>query len=568
MREKFFEEFLKAPLSKEEREELNKNREKFLNGGNFDGEPEFGTGGMRATVALGTNHLNRYTIARLTLALSSVLKNYFPKSLVVLAYDSRISSVEFSRVTYFLLKSKGHEVKVFQRPTPTPFLSFAVRELNAQAGVVITASHNPPEYNGYKVYWSDGAQIVPPVDREIQKQFQNTSFSEIPENIHEIINQQIPKEDLIEQEILNSYLKKISQEPFISSKEKEIRILYSPLFGTGGWVFEKVFQALGFKNFQVLEEQKEPNGNFPGLKSANPEDKEAFSLLLAKGQERKADLLLATDPDADRLGCAVLHNGEYVFLNGNQIGSLLLESIARKKAKQVKEPYLCKTIVTTELQRYIGKNYGIKTYETLTGFKYIAEILGKDPENYIFGGEESYGYLPVTWIRDKDSLSSALALCELANENSLLDSLYELYLKHGLYVELLYNIHLKGDKQNLMPLLLKKLKNPAALFPEGKIGERAIADILDLQEGSLSPKTDYAKELKEKLPAGVVIQYWLEPEGRLTIRPSGTEPKVKVYLSLRYSANLSEKEKIKEAQRELEKEGQEILKIFLEKLGI
>ncbi|MCS6983721.1 MAG: phospho-sugar mutase [Leptospiraceae bacterium] len=565
MQEKLYEEFLRAPLKDNERAQLIEKKNHYLEEGSFDKEPEFGTGGMRATVGLGTNHLNRYIIVRLNLALAQVLKKHFGRALVVVGYDSRLSSPEFSRLTYHVLTQQGHEVRVFRRPTPTPFVSFAVRELQAQAGVVLTASHNPPEYNGFKVYWSDGAQIVPPLDKEIENKFRSIPYGSLPTSLHEWAEKEVPMEHTVEEEIVAAYIEHIKREPFVTNKEKKISILYSPLYGTGGWIFERLFRELGFKNFQILKEQAEPNGNFPGLKSANPEEREAFHMLLEKGAQMGADLLLATDPDADRLGCAVKTQDGYVFLNGNQIGSLLVEVLARTKAKNLKNPYICKTIVTTQLQYEIARAYGVSTYETLTGFKYIAEILGKDPDNYIFGGEESYGYLPVSWVRDKDALSSALALAELAEENSLIAILDELYLKHGLYVEKLYNIHLTGEHKNFMPILLQKLKEPHSLWSNQTIGKRKIVDVLDLQEGARLPNTEELRRLQEKLPKGLVVQYYLEPEGRLTIRPSGTEPKVKVYLSLRYGEVLN-RENLAQAKEDLEKEAEMLLQLAVEKL--
>ncbi len=567
MREELYAAYLQAPLTTEEKQDLEQNKNQYFSKGNFDGEPAFGTGGMRATVEPGSNHLNRYNIARLNLALAKVLQQHFGTAKIVIGADSRLSSPEFTRLSYHLLSQAGHQVRVYRRPTPTPMVSFAVRELKCQAGVMITASHNPPAYNGYKVYWSDGAQIVPPIDKEIQSAFNAISFAELPASLHDLAEKPVTEHDLIEEELTQKYLEYIRRETFITTGEKKLCILYSPLCGTGGWIFERVFHDLGFKNFTVLPEQKEPNGHFPNLKSANPEEKEAFELLVKRGLETGADLLLATDPDADRVGCAVRQGNDYVFLTGNQIGSLLLESIARKKAPTLKKPYLCKTIVTTEFQRHIGASHGIRTIETLTGFKYIAEILGHDPDNYVFGGEESYGYLPVSWIRDKDALSSALALAELAETTPLLTALDELYLKNGLYLERLHNINLTGEKKNLMPQLLEKLKKPAAIFPEGIIGSRKIFDILDLQKDAPPAKTATVRELQNNLAKGLVVQYWLEPEGRLTIRPSGTEPKIKVYVSLRYGKNISAAS-LTNAKKELNAEIDSLLALFLKTLGV
>lgn len=561
-----FSSYLQAPLTESERQELENNREKYENSHSFAGEPSFGTGGMRATVAQGTNHLNRYNIGRLSLALARVLKAENADPLVVIGYDSRLSSVEFSRISYFILREEGVRAKVFKQPTPTPLISFGVRELGATAGVVITASHNPPEYNGYKVYGNDGAQIVPPVDKQIQDAFLALPYSELKASLHEFAETPVPEEDIIEEEIYQAYMERLKKEVFVTSAPKDLKILYSPLHGTGGWIFERAFADLGFRNFSVLAAQKQPDGHFPTVKSPNPEETESFTLLIEEGKKTGADLLIATDPDADRVGVAVKSGDSYILLNGNQAGSLLIESIARKKASTLKDPYVCKTIVTTELQRRIGERYNARTVETLTGFKYIAEVVGRDPQNYLAGGEESYGYLPVDWVRDKDSLSSAVALAELAAVQSLPEALDEIYVREGLYLETLYNIKLSAEDPSQMEAIRDKLKNPRELLGD-KVGARKVADILDLQKSGAQPTTAYAAELKANLAEGLVVQYWLEPEGRLTIRPSGTEPKVKIYLSLRHAGEI-EQATLADAKEELKREIDEILQEFLQRLGV
>ncbi len=558
--------YLQAPLTDAERKEIETNYDRYQKESSFNGEPSFGTGGMRATVKAGTNHLNVYNIARLTMALSRALSSDAPGSLVVVAYDSRLSSPQFSRLTYHLLTAAGFRVKVFQRPTPTPMLSFAVRELGARAGIVITASHNPPEYNGYKVYGSDGAQIVPPFDELVQSKFASVAYSEIPVAVHEYAEKAIDPSDLIEEEIYQAYISRLKKESFIKPGQKSLKILYSPLHGTGGWIFERAFRDLGFVNFSVLEEQAQPDGNFPTVKSPNPEEESAFEKLVEKGRQTGAELLIATDPDADRVGIAVAGKNGYTFLTGNQAGTLLVESIAPRKAGSLKDPYICKTIVTTELQRHTAAAHGVRTIETLTGFKYIAEVVGQDSDNYVFGGEESYGYLPVDWVRDKDSLSSAVALATLATETSLLDSLDAIYLRDGLYTELLHNISLGGDNLALMDQIKEKLKKPAEIT-EGSIASRSILDILDLQKSGAEPLTAEAKHLQKNLASGLVVQYWLSPEGRVTIRPSGTEPKIKIYVSLRY-AGRPNSDNLSEAKAELKQEAQAVLSDFLKKLGL
>jgi len=565
--EQYYQKFLQSPLTTAEKAELEKNKAQLIAERAFDGEPSFGTGGMRALTGLGTNRLNLQNIARLNLAVAEYFKKAKSSPLLAMGYDSRLSSPQFSRLSYHILIGQGMRVKIFRRPTPTPLLSFAVRELGADCGVVLTASHNPPQYNGYKAYGADGGQIISPVDKEIQQLFRAIDYAALPANLHELAEKPILEADLIEEEIYQAYISRLKKEVFYQSKPKSARILYSPLHGTGGWLFERAFKELGYSGFSVLPEQAEPNGNFPTLKSPNPEEPAAFERLLAaaNGAAEKPDLLVATDPDADRVGAMVKTANGYHFLTGNQIGSLLLESIARKKTKSLAKPYICKTIVTTELQRLIAESHGIKTIETLTGFKYIAEQLAKDPENYLFGGEESFGYLPVHWVRDKDSLSSALALAELAEDENLVQALDQLYIRHGLFHELLHSIDLSKNP-TLLPEILGKLADPKAFAAKVDFG-RELIDILDLRKGAAEPTTPALRELQQELGMADVIQFWLKDFSRLTIRPSGTEPKIKVYLSL-MSKEKPTAASLAADKESLKAEAEGILKKFLTALGV
>ncbi len=563
--EQYFQNFLQSPLSTAEKTQLQTDKVKLIADRAFDGEPSFGTGGMRAVTGLGTNRLNLQNIGRLNLAVAAYFKKGGASPLLAMGYDSRLTSPEFSRLSYHILTRAGMRVKIFKRPTPTPLLSFAVRELKADCGVVLTASHNPPQYNGYKAYGADGGQIISPVDKDIQQLFLATEYSALPADLHALAETPIPAADLMEEDIYAAYMARLKQEVFYQKKPKHARILYSPLHGTGGWLFEKAFKELGYGGFRVLPEQAEPDGNFPTVKSPNPEEPAAFERLLASAAHDKPDLLIATDPDADRVGCMLKTANGYHFLTGNQIGSLLLESIARKKTKSLAKPYICKTIVTTELQRLIADGYGIQTVETLTGFKYIAEQVAKDPENYLFGGEESFGYLPIHWVRDKDSLSSALALAELAEDENLVQALDEIYIRHGLFHELLHSIDLSKNPA-LLPETLAKLADPAAFAAKADFG-REVVDILDLRKGAKEPATQTCRDLKKQLGEGDVIQFWLKDFSRLTIRPSGTEPKIKAYLSLmgKQKPTAASLAADKEA---LKAEADGILKNFLSALGV
>ena len=565
--EQYYQKFLQSPLTAAEKDDLEKNKAQLISERAFDGEPAFGTGGMRAITGLGTNRLNVQNIGRLNLAVAEYFKKTKSSPLLAMGYDSRLTSPQFSRLSYHILTQNGLRVKIFRRPTPTPLLSFAVRELGADCGVVLTASHNPPQYNGYKAYGADGGQIISPVDKDIQNLFLATGFDRLPANLHELAEKPIPEADLIEEETYQAYIARLKKEVFYQNKPKHARILYSPLHGTGGWLFERAFKELGYNTFSVLAEQAQPDGNFPTVKSPNPEEPAAFERLLAaaNGATEMPDLLVATDPDADRVGAMLKTATGYHFLTGNQIGSLLLESIARKKTKSLAKPYICKTIVTTELQRLIADGYGIKTVETLTGFKYIAEQVAKDPENYLFGGEESFGYLPIHWVRDKDSLSSALALAELAEDENLVQALDEIYIRHGLFHELLHSIDLSKNPA-LLPETLGKLADPQAFAQQVNFG-REVVDILDLRKGAKEPATQTCRDLKKQLGEGDVIQFWLKDFSRVTIRPSGTEPKIKAYLSLmgkqKPTAASLEADKVA-----LKSEAEGILKKFLTALGV
>lgn len=570
--EEYFQKFLQSPLTPAEKAGLEKDKAELIAARAFDGEPQFGTGGMRAVTGLGSNRLNLANIARLNMALATYYKKNQSTPLCIVAYDSRLTSGAFSRLSYHVLKAEGLRVKIFKRPTPTPFLSFAVRELKGDCGVVLTASHNPPQYNGYKAYGADGGQIISPVDKEIQRLFLAVDYASLPANLAALAETQIPAEDLIEEEIVSAYWQRLEKEVFYTRKPKKASILYSPLHGTGGWIFEKTFRHLGYTKFSVLPEQAEPDGNFPTVKSPNPEEPSAFERLLVAAEKSRPDLLIATDPDADRVGAMLKKETGYHFLTGNQIGSLLLESIARKNSVKTQggaslrnRPFICKTIVTTELQRLIADSYGIRTVETLTGFKYIAEKVAEDPENYLFGGEESFGYLPVHWVRDKDSLSSAVALAELAEDADLVATLDEIYLKHGLFHELLHNMDLSKNP-DLLPQTMAKLSDPAEFAAKAEFG-RELIDILDLRKGAPAAKTEACRSLKAQLGDADVIQFWFKDYSRLTIRPSGTEPKVKAYLSL-MGRQKPTRATLAADKDNLQAEAEGILKKFLVALGV
>jgi phosphomannomutase len=565
--ETLYENYLNNPLTAQEKEFLIKNKDRLIQNNLFEKELSFGTGGVREIVEHGTNRLNKFNIARLTLALVKTIHEKpgkdaktNEKKIIVIAYDSRLTSPEFSRQTYHILKNNDFTVKIFRQPTPTPLLSFAVRHYKASAGIVLTASHNTSEYNGYKVYGDDGGQIVSPDDLTFETNYMGISYLDMLKYEHLYNDQPPADEDVIEEEIYEAYLKKIQGESFIGASQKKISILYSPLHGTGGWIFKKIFPALNFTNFHLLAEQSEPDGNFPTVKSPNPEEPGAFELLMKKAhkdsddgvKDANYDILLATDPDADRVGVAVKNKGGYTLLTGNQICALLLDYLIRKKHNFSISPYVCKTIVTSDLVAQIASVNDIRVVEVLTGFKNIAAAIGNDPDNYIFGGEESFGYLPVNWIRDKDSISSAVALCEMADAENLVDTLENIYVNYGFYYDHVFSIKLTGGDDERVKIL-QKMDDPLKFISSLPV-TRKLVDIMDLRNDHQQPSLAENQSLKKKLGRAGVVKFFLTPDASITIRPSGTEPKIKIYISLKSPAPVK-KEYIEIAQKELADEG-------------
>ncbi|MDH4199836.1 MAG: phospho-sugar mutase [Spirochaetia bacterium] len=547
----FYENYLLNPLNPEEKKDLADNREALIGKNCFENELAFGTGGVREIVEHGTNRLNRFNMARLNLALTATLRESIPNSpLIIIAYDSRLTSTDFAWQSYHILKSRGLRVKIFQRPAPTPLLSFAVALLEADAGIVLTASHNPPEYNGFKVYGNDGAQIVSPMDAVIEKNYRDISYAKML-NFPDLYNFSPPElSDVIENEISDAYLSALKSENFVTAEPKNISILYSPLHGTGGWIFEKIFNALNFTNFKILTEQALPDGDFPTVKSPNPEEPAAFKLLLDNGRIYNSEILLASDPDADRIGAAIRSGDSYKLLTGNQICVLLLDFLIRKKMPGggFREPYVCKTIVTSDLVQKIAVDNNIRVVEVLTGFKNIAAAIKNDPENYIFGGEESFGYLPVNWVRDKDSISSAVALCEMASTENLQDTLEKLYLKYGYYHDHAFSIKISGGEKQRKDII-DKLNNPREFISRLKFS-RQLVDCMDLRDAKQLPGGDHNQKLKKQLGKAEVVKYFFDPDATITIRPSGTEPKIKIYIGLK-SARTFDKDSLPGIQKEL-----------------
>lgn len=497
---------------------------------------EFGTGGLRGIIGIGSNRMNKYTVSIATQGLANyILQNANKPFKVVIAYDSRNMSKEFANISAEVLSANEIEVFLFSELRPTPLLSFAVRYLQATAGIVITASHNPKQYNGYKVYWSDGGQLVPPHDKGVIDEVKKVGeYSNVKKNIHKSLIH------IINDEIDNAYLNQLNNLQFLSEiVPKSQKIVYTPLHGTGVTLVPKALHSWGFDNLFLVEEQSILDGNFPTTKSPNPEEKAAMELAINKAKQIDADLILATDPDADRVGTGIkMSNNEYKLLNGNQIASLLtyynLEMLKQLNSLP-SNAFIVKTIVTTELMRKIADEYNVKTYDVLTGFKYIAELirLKEGKEKFICGGEESYGFLSADWVRDKDAIMTSCQIAELQeyaamNGKTLMDILEMLYEKYGYFLEDQKSISMTGIEgmENMKKLMDNYRNNPPEM-----INNIPVVKILDYQISK-------AKNIKNNsidnidLPKSNVLQFILEDDTKITIRPSGTEPKIKYYFAI------------------------------------
>ena len=497
---------------------------------------EFGTGGLRGIIGIGSNRMNKYTVSIATQGLANyILQNANKPFKVVIAYDSRNMSKEFANISAEVLSANEIEVFLFSELRPTPLLSFAVRYLQATAGIVITASHNPKQYNGYKVYWSDGGQLVPPHDKGVIDEVKKVGeYSNVKKNINKFLIH------IINDEIDSAYLNQLNNLQFLSEiVPKSQKIVYTPLHGTGVTLVPKALHSWGFDNLFLVEEQSILDGNFPTTKSPNPEEKAAMELAINKAKQIDADLILATDPDADRVGTGIkMSNNEYKLLNGNQIASLLtyynLEMLKQLNSLP-SNAFIVKTIVTTELMRKIADEYNVKTYDVLTGFKYIAELirLKEGKEKFICGGEESYGFLSADWVRDKDAIMTSCQIAELQeyaamNGKTLMDILEMLYEKYGYFLEDQKSISMTGIEgmENMKKLMDNYRNNPPEM-----INNIPVVKILDYQISK-------AKNIKNNsidnidLPKSNVLQFILEDDTKITIRPSGTEPKIKYYFAI------------------------------------
>jgi phosphoglucomutase len=498
---------------------------------------EFGTGGLRGIMGIGTNRMNKYTVGMATQGFANYLKSHFKEDIkVAIAYDSRNNSRLFAETTANIFSANGIKVFLFEDLRPTPELSFAIRNLNCQGGVVITASHNPKEYNGYKAYWNDGGQLVPPHDKNVIAEV-NKILS--IDDINFTANQSLISK--LGEKLDNSYLEmlqKLSLSPDAIKAHGDIKIVYSSIHGTGITMIPKAFKKLGFSNVHIVKEQEAPDGNFPTVVYPNPEETEAMSLALEKARSIDADIVMATDPDADRVGIAVKNTkGEFQLLNGNQTGVLLVYYLLVKSSENglSGNEYIGKTIVTTELIKDIAEKFNVNCYDTLTGFKWIADLIRKKEgkEQFIGGGEESYGYMIGEEVRDKDAVASSVIIAELSawakqQGFSVFELLIEIYKEFGFYYEELKSITKKGIKGSDE---IRKMMEDFRSKPPQTLGGSPIIKVIDYLDGTVNHIN--GKKESISFPKSNVLQYLTEDGTKVSVRPSGTEPKIKFYFSVR-----------------------------------
>ena len=517
---------------------------------------EFGTGGLRGIMGAGTNRMNKYTVGLATQGLANYLKKLYSTETirVAIAHDSRNNSSSFAKISAEVLAANGCEVFLFEGLRPTPELSFAVRQLKCHSGIVITASHNPKEYNGYKVYGNDGGQLVAPHDKNVMNEVQKITIADVK------FEGKAGKITGIGEEIDAAYIARVlslSLAPEIIQRHKNLKIVYTPIHGSGIVLVPRGLKAFGFENVFVVEEQATPDGNFPTVVSPNPEEKAAMALAIKKAQDVNADLLLATDPDADRVGLGVKNDrGEYILLNGNQAASLLIYYLLsqwKAKGKITGKEFIVKTIVTSELLKDIGNDFGVETFDVLTGFKFIAEIIRKmeGRKTFIGGGEESYGYLVGDFVRDKDAVISCCMFAEIAawaaeQGKTLYGLLIEIAARYGLYLEKLVSVTRKGKSgAEEIQLMMKNYRQKSPT----EINGLHVVEIRDYQFQMCFNMVNKIKTPIE-LPKSDVLQFFLEGGSKITVRPSGTEPKIKYYFGVK--GKLESADKYKETEAALE----------------
>ncbi|MBS1680459.1 MAG: phospho-sugar mutase [Bacteroidetes bacterium] len=514
---------------------------------------EFGTGGLRGIMGVGSNCINQYTIGSATQGLSNYLLKSFPNKEinVAIAYDSRNNSKYFAQVAANIFSANGIHVHLFSELRPTPLLSFAIRYLKCDSGIVITASHNPKEYNGYKVYWNQGAQLVPPHDKNVMAEVNAISgFDQIKFNPNPSLIKMVMAD--VEAQYYQEVMQRIPKKDSIQ-RQKNISIVYSSLHGAGITMVPQCLNQLGFENILLVDEQKNTDGNFPTVSSPNPEEQSAMKMSVEKAKKSNADLVMATDPDTDRVGIAIKNDkNEFFLLNGNQAFSLMVWFIL-KNLDEKKNSYIAKTIVTTELIDAIARAFGIECFNTLTGFKYIAELMSEleGKKKFIAAGEESYGYMIGDFVRDKDAVSACAFFAGMAatakdEGRTLFDWLVQIYTEYGFYKEGLVNIVRTGaDGERQIKEMMERFRTKT---PEKIAGEK-IVRTLDYKL-SLEKDINTGKTKPLQFPKSDVLQFYTVSGSKISVRPSGTEPKIKFYVSLK--AKLDSKSNFEKVNAELD----------------
>lgn len=532
----------------------------------FYKELEFGTAGLRGVIGAGTNRMNKYTVGKATQGLANyILEQGTQEKGVAISYDSRKMSKEFSLQTALILNANGIKTYLFENLRPVPELSFAVRELGCTAGVMITASHNPPKYNGYKAYWNDGAQIIAPRDKEIiEKVNAITSYNEIKTITREEAEQKglfhIVGTDM-DDKYLDVLKSKVLNPEIVKKQGKDLKVVYTPLHGTGNTIAERLLKEIGLANVYVVPEQKDPDGNFPTVDYPNPEDPKAFKLALELAKKVDADVVLATDPDADRLGIFAkdTKTGEYMGYTGNMSALLIAEyRISQMKEKGIlpKDGMFITTIVSSELAKAISKNYDLDCKEVLTGFKNIGKVMREAEETksntYVFGYEESYGCLIGDYARDKDGIAAVMALCEAAcyykeQGKTLWDAMQEIYEKYGYYKEAQVSIVLEGaDGAKKIQEMMTNMRSNLV----EKIGDYKVLTFKDIKE-DIVKNMETGEITKTGLPTSNVLYYALEDDAWCCVRPSGTEPKIKLYMGVKGTSNEDAEQKLEELKQSM-----------------
>jgi len=526
---------------------------------------EFGTGGLRGIMGVGTNRMNKYTVGMATQGLANYIKKVYPKEKqpkAVIAYDCRNNSEYFAQITADVFSANGFKVYLFDALRPTPELSFAIRHFNCHTGVMLTASHNPKEYNGYKAYWNDGSQMIPPHDKnvidEVAKiKIEDVKFDGVAKNI-EMIGEEVDEAYLAE-------VAKISVSPGSNKFSSQLNIVYTPLHGTGVHLVPEILHRFGFENVFKVYAQDINDGDFPTVHSPNPEEPAALEMAIDKAKKVDADLVMATDPDADRVGIAVKDpDDNYVLLNGNQTAAIIiyyLLTLWQKKNKLTGKEYIVKTIVTSELVKDIADQYNVKCYDVLTGFKWIADVIRQNEGKltYIAGGEESYGYMISDFVRDKDAVASCAIIAEAAawaayRDKRLFDILIEIYIEAGFYKERLISVTKKGKSgaEEIQKMMEDFRSNPPKTINKSKVVKTK--DYLSSKEVDTATR----KSKKIDLPKSNVLQFFTEDGTKISMRPSGTEPKIKFYVSVK--EDLASPEEFKAVDQKLEEKIDAVIK--------